>query len=334
MAIFIVTGSDGFVGGAVVRRLRRDGHIVVGLDVRTYAASPEQHDGLQDYAVAVEDVAKIDGIPEAVAKIKGTPRAVIHLAAESHVDRSIEGPRQVVYSNCCGTVGALDLARAVGAERFTLVSTDEVYGDTTGKRPSIEEDVLNPSSPYAASKCAQEHLVKSYARTWEMDVVITRGANTVGPWQHPEKFVPTVARSIAKGVEVPIYGDGGQRRQWISVEDHADGIVLATYGGRRGQAYNLPGEIMANLDVVEVVAQAVGAPAKKREVKDRPGHDRTYCCLGEAAYRDFGWQARKPAQQAIADAARWAIESRAWTEAKIEASREFFRRNYEHRSIV
>lgn len=307
----LVTGGAGFIGSVLVRRLLAsdEGVRVVTLDALTYAGSEAQLDGLDPARhTFVHGDVRDEALVARLLREHGC-ETVIHLAAESHVDRSIDGPAIFLASNVEGTLSMLQAARRVWLEersidpataRFHQVSTDEVYGDLPPDAAPVTEDApYRPSSPYAASKAAADHLARAWHRTYGLPVTLSHGSNTYGVHQWPEKLIPVVVRAAVEGRTIPVYGDGQQVRDWLHVDDHADGILAVVRRGRDGESYNVGGaqprtnallvaEICAVLDAVK----PDGAPHARwvRSVRDRPGHDRRYAVDSGKAWRELGWR--------------------------------------------
>jgi dTDP-glucose 4,6-dehydratase len=279
----LVTGGAGFIGSHFARRLAAAGEQVVVLDKLTYAGNRANLAGL-DIPFVEGDIAD----PGAVAEAGAGCDAIVNFAAESHVDRSILGPAEFILTDVFGAQVLLDFAR--GADiRMLQVSTDEVYGDLEGGGSSLESDALRPSSPYSASKAGGELQVLAYVRTYGVDALITRGANTYGPNQYPEKFLPLFVTNALDGEPLPVYGDGRQRREWLHVDDHCAAIELALRKGAAGEAYNVGGDERENLDVVQRILDLTGADESLvRHVADRPGHDRRYS-VDSSRLGALGW---------------------------------------------
>ena len=280
----LVTGGAGFIGSAFARRLAAGGDGVVVLDKLTYAGNPANLDGV-DHEFHHGDIADAD----AVARAADGVDAIVNFAAETHVDRSILGPAEFIVTDVVGTQVLLDEARRRGI-RHVQVSTDEVYGDVPFDAPSCREDApLRPSSPYSASKAGGDLQVLAYVRTYGVDAVITRGANTYGPRQYPEKFLPLFITNALDGQPLPVYGDGRQRREWLQVDDHCAAIELVLRRGAAGEVYNVGGQERETLDVVRRILDQTGAsPDLVRHVADRPGHDRRYA-VDSSKLRGLGW---------------------------------------------
>jgi dTDP-glucose 4,6-dehydratase len=310
----LVTGGVGFIGSHFVRHLLAEKeNQVVNLDALRYSGNL---DNLKD----------IEGDPRyrfihgdicdaALAdKIIGEHQieAIVNFAAETHVDRSIMDPSGFVRTDVVGTAVLLEVARAAGVPRFVQVSTDEVYGDVPKGR-SVESDQLVPRSPYAASKAAGDLLALSYFTTYRFPVLVTRGSNTFGPNQYPEKFIPLFLTNALEDQPLPLYGDGLQQRDWLYVQDHCEGIALVLKKGMPGQVYNLgAGQEQPNLEVAEAILGLLGKPRSLlRHVTDRPGHDRRYALDCEKIAK-LGWTPRFPFGEALKSTVGWYRENASW----------------------
>src|SRR5512142_195017 len=315
----LVTGGSGFIGSNLVRLLlqERPEWRVVVLDKLTYAGNAENLAGLEQsprYRFVRGDI----GNGELVAEIFKTERldAVLHLAAESHVDRSILAPAVFVDTNVRGTQVLLEAARSHGVKRFVHVSTDEVYGSLGPTGYFTEETPLAPSSPYAASKASSDLLALAYAHTFGLPVVVTRCSNNYGPYQFPEKLIPLMIANALRDLPLPVYGDGMNVRDWIHVEDHARGLLAAFEQGKDGEVYNFGASSERhNIQIVKLVLELVGKPQSLiTYVKDRPGHDRRYAIDAAKATRELGWTPRRRFEDALAETVRWYVDHRAWWE--------------------
>ena len=313
----LVTGGCGFIGTNLVKWLRahRPAWKIVNLDALTYAANPEnlkELEGDAKYAFVAGDV----GNRELVEHVLRTHAIdhVMHLAAESHVDRSILGPQVFVESNVLGTQILLDASRRLGVRRFLMVSTDEVYGSLGATGHFTETTPLDPSSPYSASKAAADLLTFAYHRTFGYDVVVTRCSNNYGPYQFPEKFIPLMIANALADKKVPVYGDGANVRDWIHVEDHCRGLVTALEKGKAGEAYNFGGASeRKNIDVVKTILAKLGKPESLIQfVKDRPGHDRRYAIDHAKSTRELGWKPEHTFEDGLARTIAWYVENGAW----------------------
>ena len=326
-AHLLVTGGAGFIGSCYVRDVlaRRDGTRITVLDKLTYAGNeanlaPVQADSEQSARLTFirGDIAD----PDIVGPLVATSDAVLNFAAESHVDRSILDPEAFLRTGVIGVHVLLEAvrqeaARAAAGERslaprFVQVSTDEVYGSVEAGH-SREDDALQPRSPYSASKAAGELLVQSYGVTYGLDLVITRGSNTYGPYQHPEKLIPLFVTNAIDGQPLPLYGDGRQRRDWLYVSDHAGAIDFVLRHGQAGAVYNIPGGTeLANREVVERLLAHLGKPwSLVRQVEDRPGHDRRYAMDG-SRLEALGWRNRVGFDEGLANTIGWFVEHQDW----------------------
>jgi dTDP-glucose 4,6-dehydratase len=306
----LVTGGAGFIGSHFVRRLLGAGDDVVVLDKLTYAGNPANLDGV-DAHLAIGDIADA----AAVARWGAGCDAVVNFAAETHVDRSILGAREFVLTNVLGTQTLLEWTRDTGA-RLVHVSTDEVYGDLDGGGRSRETDTLHPSSPYSASKAAGDLLVLAYVRTYGVRASVTRGANTYGPRQHPEKLIPLFVTNALDGLPLPVYGDGHQRREWLHADDHCAAVELVLREGVPGEVYNVGGEEFENIEVTRRIVELTGAdPGLITYVDDRAGHDRRYA-LDDAKVRELGWRpGHSFGEAALTETVAWYRHNRAWCDA-------------------
>jgi len=308
----LVTGGAGFIGSTLVRHLAaRAGTEVVVLDAFTYAGLPENLEGVGARVIEgdVVDPAAVRAAAEGCALI-------LHLAAESHVDRSIENATDFLRTNVVGTRVVLEAAVDAGVERVVLASTDEVYGDLPldEGEPFDEEAPLRPNSPYAASKAAGDLLARAWARTHQLDVVVTRGSNSWGPRQLPEKLIPRMIVRASEGRELPLFGDGRNVRDWLHVEDHARGLLAAAERGRAGESYNLGGDCpRSNLEVVRAIVDHLGAdPALITFVPDRPGHDRRYAVNIDRARRELGWAPQRVLEDDLGATVDWYAANPEW----------------------
>ena len=330
----LITGGAGFIGSAVVRKAIADGHEVVNLDALTYSANLENVAGVADsprYAFEHADVADERAVAAIFARHK--PDAVMHLAAESHNDRAIEGPLDFVRSNVMGTAVLLEAARAhwaklpepaKGAFRFHHISTDEVFGALGEEGAFSEETPYDPNSPYSASKASADHLVRAWGRTFGLPVVITNCANNYGPYQFPEKLIPTVITRALEGKSIPVYGDGRQVRDWLHVDDHAEALLLVLQRGRLGETYCIGGvPNRRNLEIIQLLCAALDkyAPAntphaeKIEFVADRPGHDFRYAIDASKLKAELGWEAKTSLEEGLDQTVRWYVDNRDWVQA-------------------
>jgi dTDP-glucose 4,6-dehydratase len=343
----IITGGAGFIGSNLVRyALAHSSERLIVIDKLTYAGSLLNLDDV----IASSRVRFVHGDigDEAAMRevfVTERPRAVLNLAAESHVDRSIDGPRPFIDTNIVGTFVLLEAARrhvsgcaepARAAFRFLHVSTDEVYGTLGPDGQFSEETAYAPNSPYAASKAAADHLVRAYGHTYGLPILITNCSNNYGPFQFPEKLIPLMVLNGLEGRALPIYGDGGNVRDWLHVEDHCAGIMRVLERGRPGEKYNIGGNNeRTNLEVVDAICAALEAcvPAAgnaalrgrsyrdlRTFVADRPGHDRRYAIDATKIRRELGWSHARSFEEGLSDTVRWYVEHRDWCQ-QIQAGR-------------
>ncbi|WP_159881066.1 dTDP-glucose 4,6-dehydratase [Paenibacillus puerhi] len=294
MATWLVTGAMGFIGSNFVlyRMKRHPSDRIVALDALTYAGNPENVaavSSLPNFRFVHGDISDRGLIAELFAEERFD--AVVHFAAESHVDRSIADPQIFVRTNVLGTQCLLEEARRSCVGKFVHVSTDEVYGSLDSGGYFTETTPLAPNSPYSASKAGSDLLARAYYETFGFPVVITRCSNNYGPYQHPEKLVPTIITRALRDETIPVYGDGGNVRDWLHVEDHCAAIELAVSLGKPGEVYNIGGNNeRTNLEVVRAVLAELGKPDSLiRFVPDRPGHDRRYAIDAAKIMRELGW---------------------------------------------
>jgi dTDP-glucose 4,6-dehydratase len=332
----IVTGGAGFIGTSVVRHLLRDvGATLVTLDKLTYAGSnpplgPLGEGGCHTLEVVdICDRAAVSGVLE-----RHRPDAVMHLAAETHVDRSIDGPDEFVRTNLVGTFELLEAVRAYWSAlppaaasqfRFLHISTDEVFGSLGADGPFTETTAYNPSSPYSASKAGSDHLVRAWQRTYALPVVVTNCSNNYGPWQFPEKLIPLIILNAIEGAPLPVYGTGINVRDWLYVEDHARALSLVLQHGRVGETYAIGGGAeRRNIDLVRELCAVLddelpASPHRPHEklirfVVDRPGHDLRYAIDSSKLRRELGWRPVESLSSGLRRTVRWYLENRDWWE--------------------
>ena len=318
----LLTGGCGFIGSNLVRLLlaERPDWRIVNLDKLTYAGNAENLAELERhtrYRFVRGDICDGGLVGELLRSEQID--AVMHLAAESHVDRSILTPAVFIDTNVRGTQVLLEAAREAGVKRFLHVSTDEVYGSLGPTGSFTEETPLDPSSPYSASKAGSDLLALAYARTFGLAVVVTRCSNNYGPYQFPEKLIPLMVANALRDLPLPVYGDGRNVRDWIHVEDHARGLLVALERGEPGQVYNFGASSERfNIDIVRQVLGLLGKPESLiTYVKDRLGHDRRYAIDSSKAQRELGWAPRHRFEEGLAATVRWYVEHRPWWERVI-----------------
>jgi len=325
----LVTGGAGFIGSAVVRLAVARGHEVVNLDAMTYAANEANvasvsNSNLYSFEKAdIRDRAALDRI-----FALHNPDAVMHLAAESHVDRSIDGPSDFIETNITGTFNLLEAARAhwarqgkPGSFRFHHISTDEVFGSLGPEGQFTEHTPYDPRSPYSASKAASDHLVRAWAETYGLPVVLTNCSNNYGPYHFPEKLIPVVILNALHGKPIPVYGKGENIRDWLYVEDHADALLLVLQKGQTGRSYNIGGENeRRNIDLVRTICALLDEMAPKATpyadqitfVTDRPGHDARYAIDPTRIREELGWRPSVTVEEGLRRTVRWYLDNESW----------------------
>lgn len=328
----LVTGGAGFIGSAVVRKAISDGHSVVNLDALTYAACLDNLASVSDnhnYIFEQADIRDAD----ALARIFDTyqPDAVMHLAAESHVDRSIDGPAAFIDTNIVGTYQLLEGARTYWTTndkpahfRFHHISTDEVYGSLGAEGQFTETSRYEPNSPYAASKAASDHLVRAWHATFDLPIVVTNCSNNYGPYHFPEKLIPVVILKALAGEPIPVYGKGENVRDWLFVEDHADALLTVLQNGRSGATYNIGGENeVSNIELVHMLCgildQKLRAPSPHSDlitfVADRPGHDLRYAIDPTLMREELGWRPKTNLRDGLEKTVQWYLDNPTWWQA-------------------
>ncbi len=340
----IVTGGAGFIGSAVVRMLIGETpHDVCVIDKLTYAGNPESLAGVsRDPRYRFEQIDVCDRAELNRIFAEFQPDAVMHLAAESHVDRSIDGPGEFIQTNIVGTYTLLEAARSYfsalskerkTAFRFHHISTDEVYGDLEGPEDLFQETTpYAPSSPYSASKASSDHLVRAWKRTFGLPTLVTNCSNNYGPYHFPEKLIPLVILNAVAGKPLPVYGNGAQIRDWLYVEDHARALIQVATEGVPGETYNIGGHNeKKNLEVVETICALLdelcprddGRPYREQVtfVADRPGHDLRYAIDASKIERELGWTPRETFESGIRKTVLWYLEHRdGWCRRVLDGS--------------
>jgi dTDP-glucose 4,6-dehydratase len=328
----LVTGGAGFIGSAVTRLIieETDATVLV-VDKMTYASNPAALRSIESskrFGILKADICDRDAMREAIASFQ--PDAILNLAAESHVDRSIDGPGDFIQTNVVGTFTLLQAAldywrRMPGASadrfRFVHISTDEVFGSLGDDGHFVETTAYDPSSPYSASKAASDHLVNAWHRTYGLPALITNCSNNYGPWQFPEKLIPLVVINGLEGKPLPVYGQGSNVRDWLHVEDHARALLKALETGKPGDCYCIGGsQERRNIDVVQSICSLLDELAPKafphRDliafVEDRPGHDQRYAIDSSKAGRELGWKARESFESGLRKTVQWYIDNSEW----------------------
>lgn len=338
---YLVTGGAGFIGSNLVRRLLSDGHRVMNIDKLTYAgnlASLADISENENYEFVQADIADEQAMRDVVSRFQ--PNRVMHLAAESHVDRSIDGPLEFVRTNVLGTATLLLAAHAywagLGAEdkpsfRFIHISTDEVFGSLDATGFFTETTPYNPHSPYSASKASSDHMARAWADTYGLPVIVTNCSNNYGPYQFPEKLIPVVILKALRGEAIPVYGKGENIRDWLHVQDHCDALVTVAKNGKPGETYNIGGDNeMKNIDLVRMLCAQLDILKPHEDgrmyaeqitfVTDRPGHDLRYAIDASKICRDLGWQPKWNAEQGIMDTVKWYLANESWTRGILDGS--------------
>ena len=328
----LVTGGAGFIGSAVVRQAIARGHAVVNVDVLTYAACLDNvSEPAQSSAYAFEQVDIRDRGALDIVFNTHKPDAVMHLAAESHVDRSIDGPGDFIETNITGTYNMLEAARSYWMAqgkpedfRFHHISTDEVFGSLGETGLFTEDTAYDPRSPYSASKASSDHLVRAWHETYGLPVVMTNCSNNYGPYHFPEKLVPVVILRALAGEDIPVYGAGENVRDWLYVEDHADALLLVLQKGALGRSYNIGGENEAkNIDIVRTICGVLDEKRPKqslyadqiRFVADRPGHDMRYAIDPSRIRNELGWRPSVTLEEGLERTVQWYLDNEDWWRA-------------------
>ena len=331
---FLITGGSGFIGSAVVRHLINDSNFeVINLDKLTYAGNQDSLLGVDSscrYQFVQADICDRAAVKEIIADVK--PNVLMHLAAESHVDRSIDGPSEFIQTNILGTYTLLEAAREYWSSlegtqkksfRFHHVSTDEVYGDLESiDELFLETTSYEPSSPYSASKASSDHLVRAWHRTYGLPIVVTNCSNNYGPFHFPEKLIPIVILNALAEKPLPIYGHGGNIRDWLYVEDHADALLLVLEKGSLGSSYNIGGENeRTNLELVKTLCGILDYLHPRDEgsyadlitfVTDRPGHDARYAIDPSRIRNELGWRPSVTVEEGLEKTVQWYLDNENW----------------------
>ena len=332
----LVTGGAGFIGSNFIRHVlaTRPAAQIVNFDKLTYASNPESLSDLAyspRYRFVRGDIADSSAVTELLAL--GFD-ALVNFAAETHVDRSIEDASPFLHTNVGGVMCLLEAARKASLPRFVQISTDEVYGSAPAGASFTEEALLDPRSPYAASKACADHFVAAYANTYGVSAITLRCTNNYGPFQFPEKLIPLMIANAQENKSLPIYGDGMQERDWLFVEDYCRAIILTVEKGKTGEVYNVSaGTPQANLHVVRTILQHLGKPESLMQyVKDRPGHDRRYALDSSKIQRELGWKPLVSFEEGIRRTIDWYRSNTAWLEhARSGEYRNYYERHYTNR---
>jgi dTDP-glucose 4,6-dehydratase len=354
----LVTGGAGFIGSNFIRYVQKESPntIIFNLDLLTYAGSLENLKNLpkpENHHFIKGDICNQDLVENLLRENK--IETIVHFAAESHVDRSLQGPSAFVQTNILGTFSLLEAARKVWIEEnkmdnsqihFHHISTDEVYGTLAPDDPAFHETTpYAPNSPYAASKASSDHLVRSYYHSFGLPITISNCSNNYGPYQFPEKLIPLMIINAITGRPLPIYGDGMQIRDWLYVEDHCEAIWKIIQEGKVGESYNIGGENQPpNLEIVKTICKILDEkdlPHKPHEdlityVKDRPGHDRRYAMNIDKIYRELDWQPKYDLEEGLKKTVEWYLENTDWLQAIIKEKdyQKWVQLNYQQRGSV
>jgi dTDP-glucose 4,6-dehydratase len=314
MKTVIVTGGLGFIGSNLIKILNKKKYFVINIDKVTYAANFKNIPiNIKNYKFYKQDINNKNFLKKILKTYK--PSIIFNLAAETHVDRSIENPNNFINTNILGVFNILEVLREHKQNtKLVHVSTDEVYGDIINKRSSKEEDRYNPSSPYAASKAGSDLLILSYVRTFKTPAIITNCCNNFGPGQFPEKLIPTIINNIIKNKNIPIYGNGTNSREWIYVDDHSEGLIAVSKKGLIGHQYNIGSGIrLNNLDIANKILLLFKKITKQKTlskivfVKDRPGHDMCYSLNSEKIKKNLDWKTKHNINDALSKTIIWYI---------------------------
>jgi dTDP-glucose 4,6-dehydratase len=334
----LVTGGAGFIGSAVVRLAIARGHSVVNVDALTYAACLANVADVEEQSCYVFEQADIrDRVSLDAIFTKHAPDTVMHLAAESHVDRSIDGPADFIETNVNGTLNMLEASRSYWQSkgrpmnfRFHHISTDEVFGSLGPAGLFTEDTPYDPRSPYSASKASSDHLVRAWHETYGLPVVLTNCSNNYGPYHFPEKLVPVVILNALAGKPLPIYGDGGNIRDWLFVEDHADALLLVLENGAVGRSYNISGaNERTNLELVETLCSILDRLSPRAEgsyaelitfVTDRPGHDARYAIDPSRIRDELGWWPSVTVEEGLEQTVQWYLDNEDWWQPLLQRS--------------
>ena len=322
MKKIIVTGGSGFIGSNLINFLIKKKFFVINLDKLTYSSNKYKNDlrNRKNYKLLKVDIINKKKIIKIIKKYK--PNVIFNLAAETHVDRSIDGPESFIHTNINGTYQLLESLRFLKKKKITPklihVSTDEVYGDIKKGARSDEKYKYEPSSPYSASKASADHLVKSYIRTYKLKAVISNCCNNYGPYQFPEKLIPKIIIKILNNKELPVYGKGENSREWIYVQDHCEALFKIFTSGKNGESYNVgSNKNMKNIDLVKKILKSfkskkikIGKKVKIKYVKDRPGHDLRYALNSTKIKKNLKWESKTSIDNGISKTIDWYLNNK------------------------
>ena len=349
---YLITGGAGFIGSALIRHLMATSdHIILNLDSLSYAGNLESLESVSEsprYSFERIDICNYSELSKAINTFK--PDVIMHLAAESHVDRSIDSPSAFMQTNIMGTYNLLESIRGYLAKadddkklnfRFHHISTDEVYGDLDGSDDLFREDTpYAPSSPYSASKASSDHLVRAWGRTYNIPYIITNCSNNYGPFHFPEKLIPHTILNAIHGKEIPVYGKGTQIRDWLFVDDHAEALGIAISEGIPGETYNIGGwNEKTNLETVNEICRTLDEFQPKKDgssystqiafIKDRPGHDRRYAIDASKILKKLSWKPVETFEEGIRKTVMWYIDNQDWAQrVQSEEYKDWMKKNY------
>ena len=317
MNAVVVTGGLGFIGSNLIKILGKKNYYVINVDKINYSSNFQNiSNTIKNYKFYKEDINNRAAIKNIINKYN--PKIIYNLAAETHVDRSIDEPKNFINSNILGVYNLLEVIRNLKKKiKFIHVSTDEVYGDIKNKANSNENDAYNPSSPYSASKASGDLLIKSYIRTYKINSIITNCCNNYGPNQYPEKLIPTIIYNLIKKKPIPMYGSGKNIREWIYVEDHCNALIKISQKGIVGENYNVgSGETFTNMEIAKKIIKYFSNihnkyhhKGKIKFVKDRPGHDLKYCLNSNKIKKDLDWKCKTNFERGIIKTIKWYVDN-------------------------
>lgn len=339
MKTILVTGGAGFIGSNFVKyMLQNYEYKIINYDVLTYAGNLENLTDVENdkrYKFIKGDICNTDEVERALTENKVD--TIVNFAAESHVDRSILGPKEFIVTNVIGTQTLLEAARKLGIEKYLQVSTDEVYGSLPEDKPEIKFTELTPlttNSPYSASKASADLLVNAYHHTFKLPVLTTRCSNNYGPYQFPEKLIPLMIAKAVDGEKLPVYGDGKNVRDWLYVEDHCSAIAEVLHKGKIGDVYNIGGNNeWYNIDIVKIILKILGKGEDQiTYVKDRPGHDRRYAIDSSKIMSELGWSPKYQFDGGIEKTIKWYVDNENWWRRIMKGEYlNYFEKNYSNK---